>query len=233
MNFTTALNPQITKSFANNNKEYTFELVFQGARFSSYLLLLISLPILISTPFILHIWLGVVPEYTVILTRLTIINAIIEALSYPLVTMMLATGKIRNYQIVVGGMLLLNLPLSYMILEIGGQPESVLIVSIVISHVCLFLRLYMLQKMVGLPAYDFFKKVYLKTIVVASTSLIVPVALSFIIDNQITNFFVTTLVVLISTFLSIYYIGCTTRERQFVVSKLSKFFKKYASKYKR
>lgn len=230
MNFTTALNPQITKSFANNNKEYTHELVFQGARFSSFMLLLISLPILIHTSFILRIWLGVVPEYTVILTRLTIINAIIEALSYPLVTVMLATGKIRNYQIIVGGMLLLNLPLSYILLELGSQPESILIVSIIISHFCLLLRLYLLKNMVGIPSIDFLKKVYLKTIVVTLTSLIPSLTSFYLITNQVVNFIVTTFITLLSTSLSIYILGCTPSERHFIISKFFKKKKNYADK---
>lgn len=66
-NFMTALNPQITKSYASGNKEYMMTLIFQGARFSFYLLLLLSLPILINTHYILVIWLKLVPEHAVIL----------------------------------------------------------------------------------------------------------------------------------------------------------------------
>ena len=63
-NFMTALNPQITKSFAVGDSKYMFTLIFQGARLSFYMLLFLSLPVLMSTEYILSIWLKIVPDYT-------------------------------------------------------------------------------------------------------------------------------------------------------------------------
>ena len=98
----TALNPQITKSFAVGDSKYMFTLIFQGARLSFYMLLFLSLPVLMSTEYILSIWLKIVPDYTIIFVRLVLIFAMCESISNPLITAMLATGSIRNYQIVVG-----------------------------------------------------------------------------------------------------------------------------------
>ena len=78
--------------------------------------------------------------------QLILIFALSECISNPLVTAMLATGNIRNYQIVVGGLQILNLPLSYICLKLGGRPESVLVVAIIISQCCLAARLYMLKE---------------------------------------------------------------------------------------
>lgn len=107
-NFMTALNPQITKSFAVGDSKYMFTLIFQGARLSFYMLLFLSLPVLMSTEYILSIWLKIVPDYTIIFVRLVLIFAMCESISNPLITAMLATGSIRNYQIVVGGMQMMN-----------------------------------------------------------------------------------------------------------------------------
>ena len=101
-NFMTALNPQITKSYASGDKEYMMTLIFQGARLSFYMLLLLSLPILVNTHYILELWLKIVPEHTVLFVQLVLIFTMSESISQPLITAMLATGKIRNYQIVVG-----------------------------------------------------------------------------------------------------------------------------------
>ncbi|MFR9593612.1 MAG: lipopolysaccharide biosynthesis protein, partial [Rikenellaceae bacterium] len=57
-NFMVALNPQITKSYASGDRAYMMTLVFQGSRLSFYMLLFLSLPIIISTPYILNLWLG-------------------------------------------------------------------------------------------------------------------------------------------------------------------------------
>lgn len=144
-NFMTALNPQITKSYASGDHEYMMTLIYQGARLSFYMLLFLSLPVIVNTHYILVVWLKLVPEHAVVFVQLILIFALSECISNPLVTAMLATGNIRNYQIVVGGLQILNLPLSYICLKLGGRPESVLVVAIIISQCCLAARLYMLK----------------------------------------------------------------------------------------
>ena len=111
-NFMTAINPQITKSYASGDYLYMLTLVQSGARFSFYLLLLLSLPIIIETNTILTLWLKNVPEYTVIFVRLVLVFAMCEVLSGTQITALQATGNIRNYQIVVGSLQLLNLPIA-------------------------------------------------------------------------------------------------------------------------
>ena len=98
-NFTTALKPQITKSYALGDLKYMMDLVFQGTRFAIYLLFLITFPILLETDYILNIWLKNVPAHTIIFVQLVTVIVIIETLSKTLIQTMFAYGKIRNYQI--------------------------------------------------------------------------------------------------------------------------------------
>lgn len=157
-NFMIALNPQITKSYAANNHEYMMTLIFQGARLSFYMLLILSLPILLNTQYILEIWLKTVPEHSTLFVQLVLILAMSESISYPLITAIQATGRIRNYQLLVGGLQLLNFPISYCLLHIGFFPEIIMIVAIILTQVCLGARLYMLQKIIKLPTKVFFKE---------------------------------------------------------------------------
>ena len=113
-----ALNPQITKNYASGDYGYMFSLAFQGARLSYYILLILSLPIFVTTPYLLHLWLGIVPEHASNFTRLVLLFTMSESLASPLVTIMLATGKIKNYQLIVGGLQLLNLPISLSLIHI-------------------------------------------------------------------------------------------------------------------
>lgn len=89
------------------------QLVCYGAKYNFFVLLLLSMPVLINTEIILQVWLGSVPEYTSIFVKLIIFNILIDCVSAPLMTSAQATGKIKLYQIIVGGVLLLNLPFSY------------------------------------------------------------------------------------------------------------------------
>ena len=176
-NFMTALNPQITKSYAAKNYTYMMTLIFQGARLSFYMLLLLSLPIIINTHYLLTLWLNTVPEHTVLFVRLVLIFAMSESISGPLITAMLATGNIRNYQIIVGGLQMLNLPTSYILLSLGAIPETVLIVAVLISQCCLMARLYMLKKMIKLKIKDYLKKVYFNIITVSIIAIILPICM--------------------------------------------------------
>lgn len=121
-NFATAISPQITKSYARNDKEYTRFLVCQGAKFEYILLLLTSLPIIVETPFILSIWLKEVPEYTIAFVRLSLLYSLVDMLVLTSDTLNNATGKIRNYQILISCTQLFILLASYVALKLGGNP---------------------------------------------------------------------------------------------------------------
>ena len=110
-NFMTAINPQITKSYASGDVEHMKYLISKGTRFGYYLVLIISLPILFNTDYILHVWLKTVPDQSVWFVRLSILFVLSESISNPLVTSASASGKIRNYQLMVGGIQFMNFPL--------------------------------------------------------------------------------------------------------------------------
>jgi O-antigen/teichoic acid export membrane protein len=215
-NFMTALNPQITKSYASGNHDYMMTLIFQGARLSFYILLIFSLPVIVNAQYILSLWLGTVPNHTVAFVQLVLIFAMSESLASPLVTAMLATGKIRNYQLVVGGLQTLNLPVSYVLLRIGFIPETIFITAIVISVCCEMARLYMLRNMINLPVRNFLKKVYFNVIVVFVLASIVPYVLKSQLNDNFSNFIIICSVCLFCTLLSILFIGCNRKERMFV-----------------
>lgn len=220
-NFMTALNPQITKSYASEDKDYLFSLVERGARFSSYILLILTLPILFETEFILTLWLKQYPEHTVNFVRLVLILSMCDALSYTLITLQNATGRIRNYQIAVGSMLMTNLPISYLCLELGCPPEATLIVAITVSICCMVLRLRFLRKMTGMPIINFIKNVCIRIVFVSLTSAVLPLILTHTIAiNGWKQFIVITIACIVCSLISISIIGCTKSERQFVLRKV-------------
>lgn len=219
-NFMIALNPQITKSYASGNRDYMMSLIYQGARLSFYMLLFLALPILINTHYILELWLKIVPDYTVHFVQLVLLFSMCEAISNPLITAMLATGNIRNYQIIVGGMNMLNLPISYILLYVGLFPEVVFMVAIALSLLCLAARLVMLRNMIGLSAIKFFTKVCVNVFAVTIIASIFPIWLAYTIKETFTSFIFLTMISIISTVLTIYFIGCNKAERQYVLNKI-------------
>lgn len=225
-NFMTALNPQIIKSYAANDLQYMESLLFQGARFSFYILLFIALPILVETQYILEIWLKIVPEHTVLLVRLSLVFILCEVISNPLVTAAQATGKIRNYQLVVGGLQCLNIPVSYLLLKFGAGVDAVLVTAIIISQCCLCARLVILKNLIGLKVILYLRKVWLNVIIVSLFSILIPVIANHFMMENLCGFICTVLVCFICTVLSALYIGCSTDERKVLFAKLSSYLKK-------
>jgi len=231
-NFMVALNPQITKSYASGNKEYMMSLIFQGARLSFYMLMVLSLPILLNTEYIMRVWLGNFPDYTVNFVQLTLVFALCESISNPLITAMLATGNIRNYQIIVGGLQMMNLPMSYIFLKRGFPPETILFVAIALSQCCLFARLVLLRGMIGLNAKAYLKKVYLNIFCVFIVSVAVPCLIKhfFVYYETFVHVFIISIVSFVSCGCVILFVGCSGYERQLVYSKMKTLKNKVLSK---
>lgn len=230
-NFQMALNPQIMKQYAKGEKEYLFQLVFQGTRLCYFILLILSVPIIFNTPYILSLWLGEYPDHTVFFIQLILIYSLSESLSGPLVTTMLATGNIRNYQILVGGIQLLNLPLAYLCLRLGMPPEAVTMVAIVLSVACEMARLFMLRGMIGLSVRAFLSQVYCKVIIVTIVASILPVIYTlFASEHTFLSFVISALLCVLSAALSILYVGCDKQERAFVYRKSIQIINKITRK---
>ena len=219
-NFMTALNPQITKSYAAGERDYMMTLIHQGARLSFYILLLISLPVLVNTSYILAFWLKTVPDHTELFVQLVLIFAMGESISNPLITAMLATGRIRNYQLIVGGLQMMNLPVSYILLRMGLFPEVVIIVAIIISQCCLAARLFLLRGMIGLSVRGYLKKVYINVLIVTVLSAILPFLIASRLEDTFVNFVLLCCLSVACTGFSVYYVGCNKTERRFVKKKI-------------
>ena len=212
-NFMTAVNPQITKSYASGNHGYMFYLISKSSRMSYYLLFILALPVLFNTEYIMNLWLKDVPAHSGFFVQLFLIYTLSESLSNPLVTAQLATGNIRNYQLVVGGLQLMNLPVSYLFLKMGAVPEVTVMVAVAISQICLFARLYMLKGMIGLPVREFIMKVYMNVICVSAVALIIPWALDGCLPDDFMGFLASVFICVVSALLSVVILGLSRWER--------------------
>ena len=217
-NFIMAINPKITKSYASGDREYMIKLVVSGSRYSFYLLFIMVIPILFETEYVLTLWLRNVPEYTVVFVQLSLIYMLCQSLSNTLFTAMLATGNIRNYQIVVGGLALMAFPLSYALFKMGFAPSYCYYISIFISVSCLIARLVMLQRMIGLPMHIFLKDVVLRVLFVSILSLVIPCLIINLMPQGFVRLMVLSFVSLMTISIVILYIGITKNERVFLIT---------------
>ena len=168
-NFFTAVKPQIYKSYAKKEYNELFKLIMRSSIITSFLVSILIYPFLANTPYILSLWLKEVPQYAVVFTQLIMINGLIDSVNGPTAAAMLATGKIRNYELIVGGAIIMNLPISYAVLKLGAEPTATMIVSISISICTAIIRAYLLSRAVEV---SFKKYVYMFFRLLLSTSVI-------------------------------------------------------------
>lgn len=220
MNFQTAINPQITKSYAVQDIEYMHSLIFRSSRFTFFLLLCICLPVFMETEFLLGLWLKDVPEYTAVFLRLILCVTIIDAVANPLMISAQATGKVKIYQTVVGGILLSILPVSYVVLKLGGNPQSVFIVHLVICAVAFIVRLFIIRPMIGLQIGRYFKDVIFRCLFVGGTAFVVPLILKYFLGNTAWTSVLICAVSVFSAGAISFCIGMTSGERKVLLRRL-------------
>ena len=154
-----------------------------------------------------------VPAHSGFFVQLLLVFILSESLSNPLITAQLATGRIRNYQLVVGGLQLLNIPVSYAFLKAGAVPEVTVMVAIAISQICLFARLYMLKGMIGLPVGKFLKNVYLNVIAATVCALVLPFVADGYIPDTFTGFVASVFLCVASAGIAVWFCGFSPSER--------------------
>ena len=227
-NFMMAMNPQITQSYSRGDLKGMFQLVNRGSRFSFYLLFVLALPVIINADYILHIWLKEVPAHTVTFIQLTLISMMITSVSGPLITAQNATGNVRNYQLVVGGILLLNLPLSYIFLRLGMIPEIVVVVAIAVEILAFLARMYMIPLTIKeFQPRLFLRDVILKCCAVVLLTVPIPLLEHVYYPENFYTFVLNVCLCLLCSMVVIYYVGCNANERAMLMAAVNKIKKKF------
>ena len=209
-NFQTAVTPQITKSVAQGDYTRTHQLECQGARFSFYLLTFLSVPLLVSIREVLGLWLVKVPRYTDVLVFWSFMVMLNESLNRFLINAIMATGEIKTYQIIVAGTKLMVLPFTYIILLLGGDPASGLIVNFILDLVCMSERLYFNNKMLNFNVSYFLRKVYFHCWIVFCVATSLPAVVYYLITS---NIFILMPISFICSTVSIMFVGLSKEER--------------------
>lgn len=221
LNFQMALNPQITKSYSQQDFTYMHNLIYKSSKLTFFLLLFLSLPIIMETETILAVWLGTVPAYTATFVRLMLCITIIDATANPLMISAAATGKIKIYQSTIGGILLAILPVSYLTLKMGGAPSSVFIVHLCICIVAFIVRLFVVRPLISLSLSSYVNQVIIKCITVAIIAVILPLLIKYLLPDTIYTFIINCVACIISISVTVYCLGLNKSEKAFINSRLA------------
>lgn len=227
-NFYMSVRPQVTKYYARNEIKEMNKLVFRSSKMTLYLMLILSLPVLIETHYILSLWLGQVPDYAVDFVRYMIVISIIESMGYPIITAVQATGKIAKYQIVQGTLTALNIPISYILLKyFDCQANIVFQVSFIITTMVAIARVIILSKLITFPVKEYFYQVFFKGLSVGVLAAILPFCIHRTLESNIFSVIYTIAVLEISLMATIYFLGLQKDEKTFIKGTITNIKKKF------
>ena len=221
-NFQMALNPQLTKSYAQGDLNSMHKLLIKSSKFSFYILFIITMPLMLEAKFVLRIWLGIVPDHAVNFLCLILVIGLLYTLSNPIIVSVHATGKLKKFQIIEGSMLLMIVPIAYLMLKcFNVRPEIVFIVHIIVELCTQYARLRVVLPMINMKFNNYFKDVIIPILWVILLSPILPlVVYSNISSENFLSFFIICSICVFSLFPIILILGCTSNERKFILGEL-------------
>lgn len=221
-NVQVAVNPQIIKSYASSDLSYMHQLIYSSSKYNFYILLVLMIPVLNNLDLILSIWLHTVPQNTSVFIELILYNMLINSLALPLMTAAQATGKIKKYQIIVGSILLLNLPLSYLTLKNGGQPYTVFYIAIGLSLLAHLIRIIIVSELIQLKIPLYLKNTILPLLLVSITvsalNTLLNTLLTVQFSSSIIGFIFSLLTSISIAIFTILVLGLNKQERRFLIN---------------
>lgn len=228
-NFQVALNPQITKNYANKNIAEMEKLAYLGIKFSFIILFILAFPLALNIDFVLRLWLEKVPEYAGLFVTLIMIDALCGNLfGVPLMTSLSATGKIRNYQVVVSMVILLIVPFGYVALRMGYDADSVFYISIFFTLISGFVRFLFCRNQLGYSMRKIFLKVLMPLFMMVVVAIPLPVVLKIhtCTKDDVLSFLLSATAAVMASMASAWFVAIQKNERNVIISLVKKKLQK-------
>lgn len=219
-NFLFAVRPQIIKSYSSGNFDYMYKLVFSSSKMSFYLMLICIAPVFICTEYIMNLWLGMIPEYSVLFTRFVLFELLIASAYEPIAQINQASGKIKNYQLTISVLFFLIFVVTYIFYKLDFPVYYSFLISLVFAVIGLFARIMVLKKINSFPATTYLYKVILPLFPVIIITILPSLWISYLLPNNFKSLVLVVVLVFVCALPSIWFIGLNKVEKQFITNKI-------------
>lgn len=221
-NFYMAVNPQITKSYAKSDIDYTKRLVLSSSKLCFFLMFVLCVPLQCNMKDLLVLWLGKeqVSDDMVSFSILVLCFTLINSLETPISQVIRATGDIKKYQIQIGVQTLLFLPITYVCFKMGAPAYFSMIILCLIYFIAQFSRIYLVRPILNMKFLEYFQNVFLPILYVGGIAAIM---LYFGLFFAAINIFVLILRILWSFLLvslCVFMLGLSKSEKEYVINSL-------------
>lgn len=226
-NVLAAFKPQIVKTYAAGDHLATAELIRRASVYTTYLLLIFTLPLLLETDYVLKLWLKTPPEYAAILCRYVLLFNVIANLSSVLISGVHATGHIIRSSFINGTCYLMVIPFSYVAFRMGMKAEVAYAFNVFAVCIGMTQNLFVLNKYVPeLKKLPYFLRIILRYFLVGVLTYFLA---EFVRDNVDPSFKRLCLTVLATTVLltvMTFFFAFNKQERHFAIEKICSMMRK-------
>lgn len=218
-NFTMAFSPQITKTYAAGDKEYAIRLGNRGTKFSWLMMYIFIVPVCCEAETLLKLWLGQVPEWSVLFLRFAMFESLAVSSGQNLIRLIQADGHVKKYSIhaaITAGMIF---PLSWLSYKLGAPVWSAYIIFIIDFMFLNVVRFFDLKKLMPFSIRQFMSEVIIPCILVSITSFILPLVVCYYLESGLTRFFINVPLAVLWTLGCCIVFGLTGNERHYFYEK--------------
>jgi Na+-driven multidrug efflux pump len=206
-NFRTAVNPQIVKKYAEGNLSGSEDLVITSTKYTYYLMLFIALPLILQTDFILRLWLTNVPEYTVVFSRLIVIQCLFSVFDTGLYMSFYAKGRLRENALISPTVGFLCFPIIYLLFKFGYSPVSLSWVFLICYAILgLIVKPYLAVKIANYRIKSIVK-MFFSCFKVTIAAIPIPLVLFYVLGEGVAKFLTVCSISVLCVFISAWLLG--------------------------
>ena len=220
-NFRTAGNPQIIKKYASTDYAGSKKLLLDSTKFSYYLMWIIVLPLSLLTKPVLKLWLGTIPEYTIVFLNIIIIQSLFQVFDSSFYTALYAKGQLKENAILSSLCGFLQLPIVFILFKMGFSPVCLSWVSLICSSIPgILIKPVLLCKIVNYEKKEILN-IFLNCIKVTFISMLLPIAAYLFFDNEtIFGFILIFCISIFSVLVTVYFIGLDKITRDLIKNRV-------------
>lgn len=219
--FQTAVNPQITKTYALGQLEQTNGLILSSSRLSFMLMLLMAVPLWLETDFVLQLWLSIVPPYAATFIRWMLCVSLVDCVANPMMIGAAATGRVKVYYLVIGCTLLTTLPIGYFVVKATAEPAYVFSTLLATTLLAQCFRMFLCRGLFRFSVRQFLSRVLWRIVLVGGISIYpLTVLQTWVHPDGIWAHFAFCSLCVIWTGICVFMAGLRTSERQTILRKL-------------
>jgi hypothetical protein len=177
-----------------------------------YVCMIVAIPLWFEADYVLKLWLGNYPEYTITFLRISLLMTMFSSSSVLNCAVLQSANKIRREQLFVASINLMTLPLSYMALKVGLGPVSPFVIATILQFVALLVDVMVVQYELK-KNMSFFFGVLIRLYFTLLISSIPPLVFTYYIEPSFVRVILTSIIGILSSTVFMYIFCLNKNER--------------------